>query len=367
MPPRALLPALLAAPVLALTACGASPVGGDGPAAAATTNVLGDVLGDITACAGTTSTTLMGPGEDPHTFQPSSAQLAEVAAADLVVANGLGLEAGLETALSNIEHDGASILEVAPLLDPLPWGSESGHAEEDHAPGGHDQQDEHDHRDDVSESEPAGHDHDDIGHAEAGRDHADQDDSGHDHAGHDHGPEDPHFWMDAGRMAQAAHLIGDELAARTGDADYVECGIAVEESLSAVDGEVRRILDSIPADRRVLVTDHEAFGYFADAYDFERAGVVVPGGSTDAEPSSAELSALTHVIEETGVPVIFSNSALSSKLVDAVAAEVGTSVEVVGLHVGGLGPESSGAATYSDMMIQNATRVAEALSRSEDS
>ncbi|MDI3329983.1 MAG: zinc ABC transporter substrate-binding protein, partial [Micrococcus sp.] len=135
--PRRLLPALGVAAVtlLAVTSCsaGGGAVGTEGasggpggaatgdPVAVATTTQLGSVLGDITACAGTSSTTLMGPGDDPHDFSPSSQQIAGMTQAELVVANGLGLESGMESALENAEADGARVLEVAPELSPLPY------------------------------------------------------------------------------------------------------------------------------------------------------------------------------------------------------------------------------------------------------
>jgi zinc/manganese transport system substrate-binding protein len=321
---------MLAASALALAACGApAPDGATTPAATpansaagtpegptvaiATTTQLGSVLGEITACAGATSTTLMGPGDDPHTFAASSAQVAEMTRAGLVVTSGLGLEEGLETAIAGAEQDGATVLEIAPLVDPIEFGEEP---------------------------------------LEEGESHDD----------HEHGDEDPHFWFDVARMAAAAELMGDALATETGNETFRDCGAAVREDLLEVDAEVREILAAVPEDRRVLVTDHQSFGYFAEAYGFEIAGVVIPGGSTDAEPSSVELAALVDVIRETGTPALFSNTAVMSSLVDAVAAEVGGGVTVVPLYVGSVGPEGSGAETYAGMMVTNATLIAEALS-----
>ncbi len=101
---------------------------------------------------------------------------------------------------------------------------------------------------------------------------------------------------------------------------------------------MRDILSAVPADKRVLVTDHEAYNYFAAAYDFEVAGVVIPGGSTDAEPSSPDLAAIVAVISEDKVSAIFSNNTVNPRLVEAVAAEAGTELEVVHLFEGSLGP-----------------------------
>jgi zinc/manganese transport system substrate-binding protein len=312
--------AAAAAVALALAACGGD--GGTSEAGVqvvATTSMLGDVVGDVVECAGGRTTTLMPRGADPHDFQASSAQLAELVRADLVVANGLGLEEGLADALASAEADGARVLEVAPLVEPIEFGG--GHADEDE----HGAEDEH-----AAEDE--------------------------------HGSLDPHFWYDVGRMAAAAELVGDELGEVTGDAESFErCGAEVAARLREVDTEVRSILAPVPAERRVLVTDHDAFGYFAEAYDFEVVGVVIPGGSTLAEPSSAELAALVDTITAEGVPAIFANLANPSALVDAVAAEVGSQLKVVELYVDSLGPEGSDGDTYAGMMTTNARRIAAAL------
>jgi len=293
------------------------------PVAIATTSILGSVVGDITTCAGASSLSLMGPGDDPHTFSLSSDQVAQLTRTKLVVANGYGLEEGLAGALANAASDGATIFEVAPLMDPLEFVA----AGTDHDAG--------------STDEPAG-ETDEHGHA------------------HD-ATHDPHAWLDAGRMALGAEAIGDKLAEVTGEQKYASCGAKVASDLTNLDVELTETLASVPTERRVLISDHDAFAYFADAYDFETVGVVVPGGSTDAEPSSADLAAIVGVIREHQVPAIFSNIAVNPKVVEAVAAEVGTEIEVVPLFVGTLGEPGSGAETYADLMRTNARLVADAL------
>ncbi len=93
-----------------------------------TTTQLGSVVGEIIACASPTSSaiTLLPIGADPHDFSPSSDQVAVMVTSDLVVTNGLMLEEGLEDALENAAADGATILEIAPLVDPIPFGGEHG-------------------------------------------------------------------------------------------------------------------------------------------------------------------------------------------------------------------------------------------------
>ena len=289
-----------------------------------TTTPLGSVTEQIAACAGGTSTTLMPVNADPHDFSASSAQVADMVKADLVIANGLGLEGGLDASLQQVEADGTEVLHVAEHIDPLPWG--------DH---------EHEHED---------HDHgDEHAHEEEG------------HEGHNHGDLDPHFWLDVARMAEAAQLIGDEVAERTGDDTWSECGAEVSGELTALDEEIREDLSVIPEERRTIVTDHEAFGYFNNAYDFHSAGVVIPGGSTEAQPSSADLASLAGVIREENVPVIFTNAAVNQTLVDALAAEVGEDVQVVSLYEGSVGPKDGPAADYQGMMRENARLIVEAL------
>ncbi|MGM7670099.1 metal ABC transporter solute-binding protein, Zn/Mn family [Microbacterium sp. A93] len=321
---------LVAAAALVLTGCsaqegasGGGDAGGrgaDDPVAVATTTQLGSVLDQVTTCAGASSATIMGPGDDPHDFSASSRQVAQLATAELVVSNGLGLEAGLRTALDNARADGARLLEVAPAVDPLPFGAH----EEDHAAEGHGAHDGHD--------------------------------------GHEHEGLDPHFWMDVARMGQAAELIGDELAEATGEQQYADCGTEAAGELEAVDAEVRQILEAIPAERRTLVTDHEAYAYFAAAYGFEVGGVVIPGGSTDAEPSSGEMAALVAQMEREGADALVTGAGGGNKLMQALSAETGGEVPVVEIYEGGIGPEGSGAETYAVAMVLNARTLAEALS-----
>ena len=328
---------ILAVPLqLTLAACSPTPAASESaseqtsqtPVAIATTTQLGSILSDITQCAGTTSSTLMGPGDDPHDFSVSSREVADLTKTKLVVANGLNLESGLQAALDGAKADGATIFEVAPLLDPLSYEAIEEAQAEQHA--------DHEHAHD---------------------DHADE---GHDD-GHDHGEFDPHVHLDVARMAKAAGLIGAELATVTSDQQYATCGTEVETELQGTDAEVRAILDTIPPEKRVLVTDHAAYNYFADAYGFEVAGVVIPGGSTDAEPSSQELADLVAVVREDKVSAIFSNNTVNPRLVEAVADEAGTDLKVVQLFEGSVGPEGSGAETYATMMLTNAQRIADAL------
>lgn len=289
----------------------------EGVTVVASTTFLGDLAGQIVACAGGNVTTLMPIGADPHDFSASSEQVAAMVNADLVVVNGLGLESGLADALEAATTDGATILSVGELVDPLP-------AAEVHADDAHS---------DEAHSEDA----------------------------HDHGEFDPHIWYDMQRMATATQLIGDELAALTGNDAYATCGAEVAESITATETEVSALLTSVPEDKRVLVTDHLAYGYLADRYGYEVVGAIVPSITTDAEPSSADLAELVQVINAEGVNAIFVDAASPSTLADAVAAETGRDVTVVALYEGSLGGPDTTAATYQDFMLSNATLISENL------
>ena len=313
----------------------APPAGSPSPALSivVSTTVLGGVVSDIARCAegdDQAVTVVMPVGVDPHDFQPSSAHVASMVAADLVIVNGLGLEEGLLPALDSIGSDGARVLEIGALIDPLPFGAEAEeHSEDEH----------HD-------------DHADEDHSESG---AEEDD-------HAHGAYDPHFWMDMDRMAAAARLIGEEVEA-FGAEGYLACGEEVAASIEGAEQELLDTLAGVPDARRILVTDHDALSYFAESFGFRVIGVVIPGGSTLGEPNSQELAALVSVIQDQDVPAIFGDATLSNEILEILAAEAGRDVQVVSLFIGSLGGPDSGATSYEEMMMTNADRIAQALAR----
>jgi zinc/manganese transport system substrate-binding protein len=170
---------------------------------------------------------------------------------------------------------------------------------------------------------------------------------------------DPHVWQDPGRVAAAIDAIEQAVVATGRDADDVAaCASDYRAQLAALDGEIAGVLSSIPPERRVLVTNHDAFGYFADRYDFEIVGTVIPSSSTLGEASAGQLAALADVIEQRGLPAIFSEHLGSAADAEALAERLG--VDVVDLHSDALeadGPASS----YRGMMLANAEAIAAAL------
>ncbi len=136
---------------------------------------------------------------------------------------------------------------------------------------------------------------------------------------------------------------------------------AYEAELLALDAELDALFADIPADRRLMVTNHDAFGYLATRYGFEVVGTVIPSGSDMAEPSAASLASLATLINELGVPAIFTENTSSSDLANTLAAETGTNVAVVPLFSDSIGEQGSGAETYIAMMRTNGQRITDAL------
>ena len=340
---------------------GSGQAGGDGlPTVVVTTNILGDVVTELTGGA-VDVITVMPVGADPHDFQASAQQVAQMVAADALIVNGEGFEEGLLEVIETAEADGVPVYAAISTVSPVEFGE-----------GGHDHDDHDDHDDHEGEE---GHDDHDDHEGEEGHDdhegeegHDDHDDhegeEGHDdHEGHDHSGTDPHFFTDPARMAVAVDGIASFLIANVDglDADTVSAAAAAyHQELEALDDEVAELIASIPLANRVLVTNHEVFGYFADRYGFEVAGTVIPAGSTVDGSSAGALAELAALIEAEGVPAIFSDVSASDQLAQALAEEVGD-IAVVELFTESLGDADSEGSTYIDMIRTNAERIAGAL------
>lgn len=317
------LPAALL--LLAAVGCGsdddaASGGATDQPTVAVTTSLLGDVVEQMVGDEAEV-TVLMPPGADPHDFQLSAQQAAEVREADALITNGGGFEEGMLDALEAAESDGVPTYEALEAADPI------------ESTGGHEHTDEEEGEHDEEEGE-----HDDEG-------------------------TDPHFFTDPARMAVAAQGIAGFLVAEVPALDtetFQESAAAEVAALEELDADVEEVLSAIPEEDRRLVTNHEVFGYFADRYGFEVVGVVVPGGGTGGEPSAAELSELAATIEAEGVPAIFADVSSPESLSQTLADEVGE-VEVVSLYTESLGEEGSDGATYDALVRTNAQRMVDAL------
>ncbi len=305
---------------IALLASACSSVGESenvgGVSVVATTTMLGDIARNIVGDDGSVEV-LLPIGAGAHDFEPSSSQVAAIYAADLVLANGLALEAGLSDVLQTARADGINVIEVGERLNPVTLGDREPCKEEaDDGAGG----------------------------------------------GRDHGACDPHVWFDLDRDVDTARIVADSLTTVDSSVDWGARADSYSKELFEADRRIIDILDVIPPADRLIVTNHDSLGYFAERYGFIVVGTVIPGGSTLSEPSSADLAELVRVINETGVSAIFAETTESTALAEAIANEVDHDVKVVPLYTGSLGEPGSGADTLIGMLETNARLIADGLS-----
>ena len=184
-----------------------------------------------------------------------------------------------------------------------------------------------------------------------------------DHHGHDHGGVDPHFFTDPGRMVQVVNQLSDFLVLNFPEIngeDLVSHMADYSKKLEALDAEVMQTLSSIPESSRVLVTNHAVFAYFAESYDFEILGTIIPSASTLSNASAKDLVDLAEEMRAEGVLAVFVDSSSSDALAEALAGEL-DAVQVVTLFSESLGPEDSAGSTYIDMVRTNSELIANAL------
>lgn len=270
----------------------------------ATTGIVADVVrnvgGDRIAL-----TTLMPPGADPHSFQPTPQDMAALAKAHVVYANGAGLETFLESLMNSVG-----------IRDRLVYVSSG-----------------------VTLLQAA-HEHE----GEAERE-----------------TSDPHTWFDPNNVMVWVGNIRDTLSALdpANAPAYRANAQAYIGRLEELDAWIQQEVAQIPPNNRKLVTDHTAFTYFAARYGFEQVGAIFPGYSTLASPSAKELAALEDAIRAQGVKAVFVGKSVNPSLAERVAQDTG--VRLVFLYTGSLGEAGSPAATYVDMMRYNVSAIVDAL------
>ena len=175
---------------------------------------------------------------------------------------------------------------------------------------------------------------------------------------HHHDAGDPHFWLDPTKAIAYVENIRDGLsqADPAGKDVYAANAAAYIAQLQELDTWITQQVQSIPAERRQIVTNHESFGYFADRYGFTIIGTVVPSVSTGSAPSAQQLARLVDRIKATGAPAIFLETGANPQLAQQVAAETGVKV-VTDLYSHSITPPDGAAPTYIDMMRYNTQAV----------
>ena len=278
----------------------------------ATFSILGDIVERIGG-EHIALTTLVGPDGDAHVYQPTPKAARSVAESDVLFLNGLDFEGWLERLAEAASFDGAMVVATNGVV-PIAF-------------------DDHD-------------DHDDEKHD--------------DHAGHDHGAFDPHAWQ----SLENAVIYANNIAAGLAQADPENAGdyyanraafVAEVETLSA---DIEAMMKSLPADKRTVVTPHDAFGYFAATYDLS---FVAPQGlSTESEVSAGDVAALITQIREESISAVFIESITDNRMMEQIANETGATIGGT-LYSDALSAKSGPASTYLDMMRHNATTLFDAL------
>ncbi len=298
-----------------------------------TTNIIGDLinqsLGDLVG-ADVTIEVIIPVGAEAHEFAPSAQQAELMERADLLIVNGLGYEEGMTDLIANAQDAGVTVIPLAGTLEG-----------------------DHDDTDDDHDT-----DHDDTDH-DGDTDHDDSDTDVHDHGS----GTDPHVWLDPPRVASALRDMITPIADATGLArSDVEANVEryiVE--LDELDASIQAMIDTIAAENRLLVTNHNSFQQFADRYGLSVVATIVPSVSTSAETSAGHLEEVIDIIEQRNVRAIFSETTESDQLAVAVSDEFDGAIPVVELYTESLGEPGSGADTYISMMTVDASRIAEAL------
>ena len=241
----------------------------------------------------------MPPGGEVHTFDPTPADIARVADADLVITNGLGLDDWVAD-LARDSGSQAPIVALGEDLDGVTYLDGDGQA----------------------------------------------------------GTVNPHLWMDVGNAIRYVERIGEQLAAvDAAHASVYEAGAAsYDERLTALDDSAREQIGAIPAERRKVVSFHDAFPYFAEAYGLDIVGTVIDAPGQD--PSAGEIADLIDAIRASGATALFGEAQFNPQLAQTIADEAGIAV-VTDLYTDSLGGPP--ADTYEGMIRWDVERVVGAL------
>lgn len=184
------------------------------------------------------------------------------------------------------------------------------------------------------------------------------------HEAEAHSETDPHVWQDPQNVIIMIDNIAAALAAAdpANEATYLANAANYKAEVGQLDSELKAQVDTLPKEKRKLVTSHDSLGYFADHYGFEMIGAVIPSVTTEASDANAgELAVLVDTIKAAGVPAIFVENISSTELVEQVASSAGVTVAPA-LYTDALGPEDSPGATYTGMMRYNMATIVAALS-----
>lgn len=291
-----------------LSACGAgdsAAVSEDEPLQVlATTSQVGDMVNDIGG-EYVEVETLMGPGVDPHLYQPTQEDIGKLAEADIIFYNGLNLEGNMQEVFDNVGNETSAV----PVAENIP--------------------------EDVLQTEA------------------------------DSNSTDPHVWFDPEMWSYTADAVTEELSSLNEENSdlYEEQGEAYKAMLTELDAYAQEELNTIPEESRVLVTAHDAFGYFGNAFNMEVEGL--QGLSTDSEYSVRDVDNIVNLLVEREINAVFIESSVSDRSINAIiegAAQQGHEVEIGGeLYSDAMGEEGTEEGTYEGMFRHNVDTITGSL------
>ncbi len=269
-------------------------------------------------------TSLVGPNEDAHVFDPSPADAKALAQADVVVINGLGYEGWIDRLVKSSGFKGKLVI-ATDGIKPIQ----------------------------IKEAEDKGHDHEK-------HDHDKHDHDKHDHEQHAHGDYDPHAWQDLRNAKVYVQNIRDALiSVRPSAANDINLRTdRYLADIDALDQKTRNRFAAIPLDDRRVLASHDAFEYFAQAYSIKF--FALQGWTTEREPSAADVARLIREIRHDKVRALFVENMADPRLVQRISDETG--VRVSGeLYSDALSAPGSQADTYLKMFAHNADLIWSAL------
>lgn len=287
--------------IFLLTACGGKSASTSleaAPVLLTSTTFLADIAQNI-AGDRLTVESLLPVGSDPHSYQPTPQDAARISASKLLITNGAGYEHFLGPLLENADGE-REVIEASAGINLRQEAQE------------------------------------------------------------DHGT-DPHVWLDPNNVILYVENIREALTHFDPDSTAVYQANAEKyiEELRNLDAWIIEQVSQIPSERRLLVTNHEALGYFAERYGFTIIGAVVPGTSSEASTSAGQMADLIDLIQASGAPAIFLDEVENPSLAQQIADETGVRV-ITDLHLESL-TDGSPAGTYIDMMKYNVDQIVNAL------
>jgi len=320
----------------------------------ASTSILADVASQVAGDAAAVES-LFPRGTNAHSAEPSAQDIARLSDADLVLVVGANYEEGLSAVLGEAAGDHVVVVSSCVPFRPVTIEVEQ-HGKDEHGEEVSSSADLQTRCESDTETVKAAFGLDDLA-----TDGALGPLYSLDCGGEGIGGCDPHVWTDPVNVALWTLFIRDTLIERDpAHADtYTTNAEAYLTQLADLDQQIQAIIETIPEDSRILLTNHLTFGYFASRYGLDLVGVIIPGGSTSAEPSVQEVLDLIQLVQDYGVPAIFTENVVSDSLAQQIADETGANM--ISLYTESLGEPGGDADTYLSYMLYNASTIADAL------